>query len=76
MQGNGTQESPYIITSWSKLEELSDHYYDNENAYIAFDPDAENKVIDMTENPVTKRSNSTAGTLSEAVGLSGICTAP
>lgn len=54
MRGNGTQESPYIITSWSELEELSERYYDHENAYIAFDSDADNKVIDMTENPVTK----------------------
>ena len=54
MRGNGTQENPYIITTWSELEELSERYYDHENAYIAFDPDVENKVIDMTENPVTK----------------------
>lgn len=54
MRGNGTQENPYIIATWSELEELSDHYYDHENAYIAFDPDAENKIIDMTENPITK----------------------
>ena len=54
MRGNGTQESPYIITTWSELEELSERYYDHENVYIAFDPDAENKVIDMMENPVVK----------------------
>ena len=54
MRGNGTQESPYIITTWSELEELSERYYDHENAYIAFDPDADNKVIDMMENPVVK----------------------
>ena len=54
LRGNGTQESPYIITTWSELEELSERYYDHENAYIAFDPDADNKVIDMMENPVVK----------------------
>ena len=54
MTGTGTSADPYIITSWSELEELSDRYYNYEYAYIAFDPEAENKVIDMKENPVTK----------------------
>ena len=54
MRENGTQENPYIITTWSELEELSERYYDHENAYIAFDPDVENKVIDMAENPSAK----------------------
>ncbi len=43
--GTGTQEDPYIVDNWEDFLALCG----TSGAYIAFDPDAENKVIDLNE---------------------------
>ncbi len=44
-KGLGTQESPYIVDNWADFKELCGM----EGVYLAFDPNAENKVIDINE---------------------------
>lgn len=43
--GTGTQTDPYIVDNWTDFKALCG----TTNKYIAFDPDAENKVIDMND---------------------------
>lgn len=43
--GTGTQTDPYILSTWEDFKAVCN----TKNAYIAFAPDAENKVIDINE---------------------------
>ncbi|MBE6850275.1 MAG: hypothetical protein E7504_00825 [Ruminococcus sp.] len=44
-RGIGTQDDPYIVDNWTDFKALCS----SDEHYIAFDPDAENKVIDLNE---------------------------
>jgi hypothetical protein len=43
--GTGTQADPYIVNNWADFKALCG----TTGVYIAFDPDAENKVIDIND---------------------------
>lgn len=45
MTGTGTQTDPYIVDSWAEFESV----VTKSGVIIKFNPDAENKVIDMNE---------------------------
>lgn len=47
MTGSGTQTDPYIVDSWSEFESIGIN--SNSSVYVHFNPDAENKVIDMND---------------------------
>ena len=45
MTGSGTQTDPYIVDSWAEFESV----VTKSGVIIKFNPDAENKIIDMNE---------------------------
>ena len=47
MTGSGTQTDPYIVDSWSEFESIGIN--SNSGVYVHFNPDAENKIIDMND---------------------------
>ena len=47
MTGSGTQTDPYIVDSWAEFESIGIN--SNSSVYVHFNPDAENKIIDMNE---------------------------
>ncbi len=44
MTGTGTKDEPYIVNSWEEYTSITSN-----TAYVEFDPNAENKVIDFNE---------------------------
>lgn len=54
--GTGTQSDPYIVNNWTDFVALCG----KAGAYIAFDPNAEHKVIDMNE---TERRSGLSGNI-------------
>lgn len=47
MTGSGTQTDPYIVDSWAEFESIGIN--SNSSVYVHFNPDAENKIIDMND---------------------------
>ena len=47
MTGSGTQTDPYIVDSWAEFESIG--IKSNSQLYVHFNPDSENKIIDMND---------------------------
>ena len=45
--GSGTSADPYIVNNWTEFINISGYFSDGSGKYIAFNPDASNKIIDM-----------------------------